>query len=796
MTVSRPRDYRATEPLYQRSLSILESTLGENHPDVAISLNNLAELYRLQGNYEAAEPLYQRSLSIRESALGENHPDVATSLNNLALIYQAQGNYRAAEPLYQRSLSIYETALGENHPDVGSSLNNLASLYRVQGNYRVAEPLYQRSLSIRESALGENHPDVATTLNNLALLYRAQGNYRIAEPLYQRSLSIYESALGENHPNVALSLSNLSVLSWSQEDITAALMWMNRSAEIEETNLALMLAIGSEARKQAYLNTLAGTANRAISLHMQAAEEQPEAARLALTTLLRRKGRVLEATSDTFLALRQQLTPENQALLEELRLVETQRASAVFEDTVVDAERLRTLENRAEELQNLLAQRSAEFRAETQPATIAAVQQQIPADAALVELVRYQPYNPTASQQEQWGAPRYAAYVLQQGGEPRWVDLGEATPIDAQVFAFREALRSSQSDVQRVARSLDAQLMQPIRALVGDATHLLISPDGQLSLIPFAALMDENNQYLVKRYTFTYLSSGRELLRTRRHTTPRQGAVLVANPDFGQAQFPVAARVEGDRPATGSTRSVDFNTLTGFAPLPGTQQEAEAIVPLLPNLTLLEGSQATEERLKEVQGPSLLHIATHGFFLQDQECLAASNVRSLGDATAVIESTGDSTPCIPTPRTVENPLLRSGLVLAGVNGRSQRQGNREDGVLTAQEVAQLDLYGTQLVVLSACETGLGNVVNGEGVYGLRRAFGLAGAESQLMSLWKVDDTGTSQLMSRYYQRLMAGEGRSAALRDVQLELLNTGAYSHPYYWASFIFSGEWQPLEE
>jgi CHAT domain-containing protein len=673
-------------------------------------------------------------------------------------------------------------------------------LYRQQGNYETAELLYQRSISIRSGVLGTNHPDVARSFNNLAELYLEQGKYWAAELLLQQSLSIYENTLGANHPGVIPCLSNLSALSWSRGDITATLEWMDRSTELQETNLALMLTIGSEARKQAYVATLSNETNAVISFHLQAAQDQPEAARLALTTLLRRKGRVLEAASDTFLALRQQLTPENQALLDELRSVETQRANAVFGATAVDAERLRGLENRAEALQNLLAQRSAEFRTETQPVTIAAIQQQIPADATLLELVRYQPFNPTTAQQDRWEEPRYAAYVLRRDGEPRWVDLGEAASIDAQVFTFREALRRSQSDVQPVARALDAQLMQPIRALIGDATHLLISPDGQLSLIPFAALVDENNRYLIERYTFTYLSSGRELLRMGRDAAPRQGAVLVANPDFGAAEdpFSVVTRAGSrDRPTpTTPTRSVDFNTLTTFDPLPGTQQEAEAIAPLLPNLTLLEGSQATEERLKQVQGPSILHIATHGFFLQDQECLAVPNARGgLGNATVTIEFAGENTPCTPTPRTVENPLLRSGLVLAGVNGRSQRPDTSEDGVLTAQEVAQLDLYGTQLVVLSACETGLGNIVNGEGVYGLRRAFELAGAESQLMSLWKVDDTGTSQLMSLYYQRLMAGEGRSAALRDVQLELLHTGAYSHPYYWASFIFSGEWQPSE-
>jgi len=205
-------EYNEAEPLFLRSLSIMEKQLGENHLDVAINLNNLAGLYTDQGKYNEAEPLYRRSLCIMEKQLGENHLYVVNSLNNLALLYTDQGKYKVAEPLYLRSLSIYEKQLGENHPDVATTLNNLAGLYQNQGKYNEAEPLYLRSLSIKESQLGENHPDVAIILNNLAGLYKNQGKYNEAEPLYLRSLSILEKQLGENHPDVVSSLDNLAGL--------------------------------------------------------------------------------------------------------------------------------------------------------------------------------------------------------------------------------------------------------------------------------------------------------------------------------------------------------------------------------------------------------------------------------------------------------------------------------------------------------------------------------------------------------------------------------------------------------
>lgn len=223
-----------------------------------------------------------------------------------------------------------------------------------------------------------------------------------------------------------------------------------------------------------------------------------------------------------------------------------------------------------------------------------------------------------------------------------------------------------------------------------------------------------------------------------------------------------------------------------FYALPGTAAEAEAIAPLFPDATVLTGNQATENTLKAVDAPRILHIATHGFFFDDVRLAPNSNSLASSSFSNITPQSSRTTPL------VENPLLRSGLVLAGFNNRKS---GAEDGVLTALEAANLDLKGTQLVVLSACDTGLGDIANGEGVYGLRRSFAIAGAESQLMSLWRVSDEGTQVLMARYYEKLKQGMGRSEALRAVQLELLDDPNYNHPYYWASFILAGDWKPLE-
>ncbi len=762
--------YAKAEPLLQRSLAIREQALGTNHPEVATTLNNLALLYEKQGQYAKAEPLYQRSLVILEQALGTNHPEVATTLNNLALLYEAQGEYSKAEPLLQRSLVILEQALGANHPKVATTLNNLALLYEAQGEYSKAELLYQRSLAILEQALGTNHPEVATTLNNLAVLYQTQGQHSKAESLYLRSLAITQQALGTNHPKVATALSNLALLYWRLNQTEPALTRLVQALEIEETHLTHNLVIGSEEDKRAYLETFFGSTNAAISFHLQFAPNNPQAARLALTTILRRKGRVLDTLSQSLNRLRQQLSPSDQEQLARLSTLRTQVAQIAFNPSSTDQERQQwqLLNTQAQQIEMQLSRSSTAFAQTTQKITLEAVQKAIPANTALVEFIHYQPFNPKAPASQGLDSPRYAVYILSATGEPRWVDLGTASEIDALIAQYRTATldpRRSISEGQAAARALDAKIMAPVRQLVKSANHLLIAPDGQLNVVSFAALVDEQNKYLVERYKITYLTSGRDLLRWQTRPPKANPPLIMANPTFDKPGSPPIQIASADR---SNPRSGDLTALK-FGALPATRIEGEAIARLLPNAWLFTEAEATEAVVKRTPNPRILHLATHGFFLRPAPIAPDRNGNVL----------------------YENPLLRSGLALSGFN---VRQGGGDDGVLTALEITGMDLRGTQLVVLSACETGLGDVQSGEGVYGLRRAFTLAGAQSQVMTLWRVDDEATKDLMVAYYQRLHKGEQRGEALRQAQLEMLRTPSREHPRYWSGFIFIGDWREM--
>jgi CHAT domain-containing protein/Tfp pilus assembly protein PilF len=804
-------DYQRAEPLLKRAVAIQEKAVGPEHPDTANALNSLAVLYSDKGDDERALPLLQRVLAIREKAAPDSS-SVAATLNSIAYVYGSKGEQAQAISLYKRALAIVEKTVGTETPLYASTLSNLAVVYAEEGDYAQAEPLVRRALALREKLLGPEHPDVAATLSNLAYIYFAKREFEKEEPLYLRAIAITEKAYGPDHPNVGLYLANLATVYWGRGDRRQAVSALARNAELRERNLALVLTAGSEEQKRLYMATLANETDALVSFHTSAAPTDPAAAELALTTILRRKGRVLDVMSDQVGALRRRLDAQDRALLDRLSATRSALARLVLQGAGAGsaAERIeeeKRLKGELELLEAKVSERSAEFRTQARPVTLKAVREAIPADAALVEFVVFRPYDVlAATRKSRFGAPRYVAYVVRRTGEPLWVDLGAAETLERGVAAWRRALIDpSNKDVSRGGRALDEIVMRPVRKLLGDARRIFLSPDGALNLIPFGALVDERNRYLLEDYSITYLTSGRDLLRLQLSEASREGPLVVANPLFDAGASSANTTAAPDAQAAQSRRSADFASSV-FTPLPGTKGEADALGAILTGARVFTDAQASEALLKHLSGPAILHIATHGFFLPDQPRAVADTSQTESRGIALVGGDGVRVEG-------ENPLLRSGLALAGAN--RGRGGEGEDGVLTALEAAGLDLRGTKLVVLSACETGVGEVKNGDGVYGLRRALVLAGAESQVMSLWQVSDEATRDLMIGYYKRLQAGEGRTEALRAVQLEMLRgdgderdakdrglstkrrvqmNRSRSHPFFWSSFIQSGDWRSM--
>ncbi|HEY1525310.1 MAG TPA: CHAT domain-containing protein [Candidatus Angelobacter sp.] len=788
-----------SEQLNLQALALKEKILGPEHLQIALILHNLGLIYYRRGDYSTAETYYQRALAIKEKTLGPTHPFLAATVNNLGLMYWRQRDYPKATKFFSRALEICESAYGPESADVTFPLANLGIIYKETGDYDRAEVYYKRALAIEEKIFGPENPRVGVTYESLGILYRDKGDYAKAEPFFLHAIAITEKSLGPDHPDNARHFRNLEHLYAAKGDLPNALKSLARITEIEEKNLPLNLAIGSERQKLAYFDPMAEQLEKTISFQAQQDAGDSEARDLATTTLLQRKGRVLDAMADNMGALWNRSSVEDRSLLDQLKSVTSQLAALVLKgpqglSIAEHQQRIKALTQRREQLENEVGRRSQGYYERSDAVTLSAVKAAIPSDAALIEFAVYRPFDPKKPNESttNFGDPRYVVYVIPGSGDVRWKDLGASREIDAAVAAFRRALRDPQRrDVKQLARALDEKIMQPVRELTGNATHLLVAPDGQLDLIPFEALVDSQGRYLIERFSVTYLTTGRDLLRMQVSRDSKTGPLVIADPAFGEPGTTTVASVEQShlRPASTLNRRRSITTAQDlsavyFAPLGGTALEAHAIQSLFPDAHVLTGAHATKSALKRIDAPSILHIATHGFFLEDSpEVSLPNNAKPAPNGTRSVHGGA----------AIENPLLRSGLALSGANVTKT---SSEDGILTALEASNLNLWGTKLVTLSACDTGLGEVRNGEGVYGLRRAFFLSGAETLVMSLWPVSDDVTREMMTAYYTGLKQGLGRGEALHQAELSMLKRKGRQHPFYWASFIQSGDWASLDD
>ncbi|WP_434384894.1 tetratricopeptide repeat protein [Melittangium boletus] len=838
-------DYAQSQKAHERALKIIEDSSGRNHPDVASVLSNLANTYMEQGLYAKAEPLFERAVAISESALGPSNPSLISSLGSLAILYARQGDPRAtsvaermfevvrenfgarhvdvaialttlaklalshgdsarAVQLHEQALELRQSLLSENHPLVVASRLDLARAEGARGHLERAKRLHEQALPAMQEALGENHPQVAHALMSLANIYMRQGHFASAESKLQRALTIQEKGLGPTHPDVARSLNDIARIHLAQGRLDDALALLERAFLIQEEILRREVFGFSGARLEGVLSVLQADEDLLYAL----VREHPGNARLrhlALSTTLLRKGRSVGEAANTSRTIYHGLGPAERESFERLRTLRTQLARWSFSEAAsapeADLQQYKELVTRAEALEVQLSRRSAAFRTSlTAPSPTELVQKvaaNLPRDGVLVEFVAYT--NDTLVSRPTMTTRRkedlnYLALLLFSDGRTAALELGAAGPIDALALSLHETLTRRDSSLTYLgpAQALHARVVRPLERMVGEARRLLLSTDGQLALVPFEALHDGQG-FLMDRFDITYLTSGQDLVRRSQEQTPARSVVILADPDFGHTRLassqtlahvpPLHTRAVSRRPPPTLRGPESPERFWPPTPLPGTRREAEAIQELLPQSRMLLGPAATKDALLGLESPGILHIATHGFFLEDAPEVEA------GRAAATFGGYG-----LPR-RLPANPLLRSGLLLAGHSAPAYASPSRmsEKDIVTALEMEGLNLWGTQLVVLSACDTGRGEVKLGQGVYGLRRALVTAGAQTVVTSLWKVDDDVTRQLMERYYQNLLEGQGRIEALRSAMKALRRT--QPHPHYWAPFIAMGRDTPLE-
>lgn len=774
-------DLRTARQLYERARRAFERAVAADEADsenlmrLSTTISNLGTLHLTLGDLETARDYLERALEIGERALGPEDPAVASTLNNLGSVFWQLGDLEAAYDHHRRALEISRLALGSEHPEIATLHLNLGSIADSRGDFETAATAYATALAIFDTSLGPRHLKTAEALNSLGTLQHRRGSLEAGRETLERALEVRLQTRGPEHPDTAITLENLGLLHLARGDVGRALEFVDRALKAQESSLEALTTLGSERERRHYLRTFLGSTLTAVSLHAHFAPDDPRALELAFTTLLRRKARELDASAGIQQRLRQRGRVEDRELLERLAVRREAWAQLLLQsdDPAPDEHQAAERQARFEELRLEIERLERELATRSESAgelgdrlTLEDVQARVPPRSALVELTLYNPFDPVTLEA---GEPRYAAYVLRRSGKPQWVALERMSVVNEGVDLLRRALAGNRQDVEQLGRRLDEATLARVRPLLGDAEELLLSPDGALQLIPFAALIDEQRRYLIERYRISYLTSGRDLIRSHAPAPRRQPALVIGGVSFGR---PPEAATEDRNSAATRPSELRFKSLSGTA------AEARTIARVfdLPADRLLTGTAATETALKSVHGPYFLHLATHGFFLGAAE---------------------------DEPLDV---LLRSGLALAGVHGRRPAKDGddnpTDDGLLTALEVASLDLEGTAMAVLSACDSGRGEVRVGEAVQGLRYSLALAGARTQVMTLWQVADKPTRKLMESWYRQLERGVGRSEALRRTQLAAL-TGRplpatearlAAHPYFWAGFLLAGDTGPL--
>ncbi|MEQ1638642.1 MAG: tetratricopeptide repeat protein [Methylococcales bacterium] len=759
------------ERLYIKSLAIRKTILGENHPDLANSLNNLALLYKDQGRYAEEEPLLLKSFSIRKKVFGEQHPALANSLNNLALLYRTLGRFIEAEALFFQSLAISEKTLGKYHPHYATTLINLAGLYKDQGNYTKAETRYLQGLRIHLKVYGQASPEVAISINNLATMYYKQGRYEEAEPLIVQSMMIAENAFDQSHPFVAIGSNNLGMLFESQDKKSQAEVQFKKSLRIMNQVLEGWLWGADELTRQSYLQQQENNRNIYISFYGTngLADE-------ALNFSLSRKGLLLRIESEFKVLTRLHPDPAVQQQLDKFKELGSQIATLMISGKC-KAEQFKTLKTQHANLERELIQHLSSFKRNITEVAPAQVLEKLSLEQSLVDFQVYKAYD---FKSRRYGSEQVIAIVANHQHGIQLIKLGDLAPIDQAIQRYRKLVTTVQShSLRQTAQELYERLWAPLPAFVHDSASVYLVPDGPLHLLPFKALQDKNEQYLGVKQNLLTLSSARDLVLAP-DNAPSSNATIFAAPDFGKA--------EGSTTNKKSNRGIELSHIY-FNDLPATLDEGKQIAALIsqkqnakpPRLFLHR--EANEAEVNAVHSPQILHLATHGFFLEDQKTddkAQANSFISLGESHLPYR---------------ENPLVRSGLALAdanlGIKGKQRLQAtDNNDGILTALEVLNLDLQGTDLVTLSACETGVGDIKTGEGVYSLNRAFQEAGAKAVLSTLWKVKDQPTGIFMQKFYSRYLNGTPPQQALQATQQEFIQDPQYSLPYFWAGFVLTSK------
>jgi CHAT domain-containing protein/tetratricopeptide (TPR) repeat protein len=807
-------DYSEQKRVVARILAIYERVLGPESRLVAITQRYLGGILMAMGDYVEAERVIHRALEGLERTSGTEMSE-AIAFVLLGVVKNEHGNHAGALQNLRRALAIMERLHGPDDPHVAWVLILLGQNQQAAGEFAEAEALFRRALRIYERQVPDGD-GVAWALTNIANVLRDTGEFAESTRLHERALAIRERVFGPVHPVVAWNLVQFADALVQGGESARGLALALRAQEIGRNQLTLTARALPERQALRY----AATRQTGLDLALSVAASGGLPSGQVWDALIRSRALVMDEMSARHRAVSEAESTEIGPYYVAFAAARQRLANLVVRGPAQDTpEHFRTLldsgRQEKESAEQALAEKSAAFRGERawESAGLTEIRSALPSGSALVAFARYW-QRELPGRAENRSTLSYAAFVMPAGGEPHLVRIGPATEVDSLVARWRKEI--ARGDSEQAPEKLEADYRAAgvaLRRKVWDAvavhldqpTRVFVVPDGTLHLVNVSALPTDGGHYLVETGPLIhYLSAERDLVPVS-EKRKGEGILALGGPEFdartlfaategpARAKPPMVASLSsyrGNRSACG-----DFQSMR-FEPLPASQREVNEVVALWKrrreesSRTRLIGARATETAFKEqAPGRQVIHLATHGFFLGGPCASALDDTRLHEDPVLGQDQS-------PPPLIGENPLLLSGLALAGANQRDSAGSNEDDGVLTAEEVAAMNLSGVEWVVLSACDTGVGEYMAGEGLFGLRRAFQVAGARTVITSLWSVEDETTRAWMHDLYRERLGGASTADAVRNASRRMIaslkQSGLPAHPYFWGAFVAVGDWR----
>ncbi|MCP9883435.1 CHAT domain-containing protein [Cyanobium sp. Alchichica 3B3-8F6] len=738
-----------------------------------ITLHNLSSVYTVQNRYKEAEEGYLsviQELGSRQSYQVDSGL-LANSYSNLANLYRRQGRTSDVEQLYIKAISTTQSSKNvEVLLSQDAFTEGLASFYAEQGNKEKAQELLLGQIEAAKASGRSETFQFATLLVTMASINIDRREYTKADEIYTHAIALLDKEL-PNHPDKGHLLLSMAYSQVQQGDFQKAATYAMNGFELLFRFAREEAPLLTKSQREDFIRGLDEQFHRVF----QYAATHKEGSSVALFVRLNRQGLIQEIERKQHEYIMSQKNglqrPRSKPRVAMSSLHELTHPNS-FRETPQGAYP-----------QSYLS--SQDLRVD--PISIKEVASLLPPDGVVIEIQQFRPFHTGSSKAQQWGEPEYVAFVLRPNASISVVSLGSARAIDKSVQEGLSASAEANSDADAIWGKLSDKILRPLLKELDGSRQWFISPDGELNRVPFTALPAPKNPStnLSQAVKLRILSTSRELLRLNEVDSAGSESIVIANPDYDHQPARSVLHTESKESTLKPQRRPESFVGLRWRTLPGTELEGRQIAKLL-NTQALTGIAASKSNLKRRQNPLVLHVATHGFFVANEE-------------ESPMEDTQKPQSPMKSLRN-ERPELGSGLVFAGAN--SLNLNADEDAYLTAAEAANLNLKGTQLVVLSACDTGNGIIRTGEGVYGLQRSLTVAGARSTLLSLWKVDDAATAEFMTRFYKRLKAGEGRSDAIAATQKEFRDGWVkdpksglvWNAPYYWAAWQLVGDWRPI--